>query len=524
MPGYGGLVTWGGVFGPCTVDASEGAFSWVFRDFMGEVRSASGDAFPGCYGTAVGRVQAGNDALAWVVGDFLGSVEADGYSGAVVLGDFHGDMDAGASGFILAQGVIDGSLTAGEDAWLWAIGNVNATVTAGHDAAAIGYGNLTLTLSAGQDVSYLWARGDLSGTITAGRNVGFRDFAYYYEPGEGPIFSYGSDITDLLAEYAAVKTQAVQDSRTAVDQAIQDVTAANGAARAKTADWLIHTIADAQVALRNQANAAAAAVNAARANAAIALADLNKQVDAAYGNMTCILQAAESARKAVLKGLDALDKQMLAAQTKGWAASAEQCLAREQVWNKLVREIEEAIYGRRWDRLQLLLSIGSILALGIPYVGPYVSAGLCFWSGCISVRRDDYLSATLDFLGAAVLPFPCSLHLLAKRTSARFLIVGSAIQLVPSFATSTVQKAAYARWQLSQDHSRRKRAGLSIPARRASRCICRIRTAIFSQQAIRSRSRRRTISSIKARSSQSGSSLRLPLTPFARLDLGPTTL
>ena len=88
----------------------------------------------------------------------------------------------------------------------------------------------------------------------------------------------------------------------------------------------------------------------------------------------------------MLSGLDALDKQMLTAQTKGWAASADQCLAREQVWNKLVREIKEAIYGRRWDRLQLLLSIGSILAIAIPYVGPHVSMCLWFRSGCIGTR------------------------------------------------------------------------------------------------------------------------------------------
>ena len=108
-------------------------------------------------------------------------------------------------------------------------------------------------------------------------------------------------------------------------------------------------------------------------------------MDAAYGNMTYILRAAEDARKAVLSGLDALDKQMLTAQAKGWAASAEQCLNREQVWNKLVREIEEAIYGRRWDRLQMLLRIGSIMALAIPYVGPHVSMCLWFRSGCVGI-------------------------------------------------------------------------------------------------------------------------------------------
>ncbi|MBM4094919.1 MAG: hypothetical protein FJ276_36740, partial [Planctomycetes bacterium] len=104
---YAGLITWGTAAGPMSVDGKEGAFGWVYKDFIGEVRSAHGDAYLIVYGNAVGagRLAAGGrDAAAWVVGDAVGGVEAGEYAGAVVLGDFNGYLTAGADGFIASEG------------------------------------------------------------------------------------------------------------------------------------------------------------------------------------------------------------------------------------------------------------------------------------------------------------------------------------------------------------------------------------------------------------------------------------
>jgi len=213
---YAGLITWGTAAGPMTVDGKEGAFGWVYKDFIGEVRSAHGDAYLIVYGNAVGagRLAAGGrDAAAWVVGDAVGGVEAGEYAGAVVLGDFHGYLTAGADGFIASEGHVSASMDTGGDLSVYSFDGVTGNYHAGRDAAVMTYGDFDALLSADRDIGSghynyygtagVWARGDIRGTIAAGRNIGHWDHYYGYQYGGSSafdIFSYGSINAVITAE------------------------------------------------------------------------------------------------------------------------------------------------------------------------------------------------------------------------------------------------------------------------------------------------------------------------------------
>ncbi len=213
---YAGLISWGSAAGPMVVDGAEGAGAWVYKDFVGEVRSEFGDAFLVVYGNAVGasRLAAGGrDAGAWVVGTAVGDVQAGEYAGVVTLGDYHGTVTAGEDAFIASEGFVNANMDTGGDLWVYSYDGVAGSYHAGRDAAVRTYGDFDASLRADRDVgtghynyygtSGVWAGGDVNGTISMGRNAGHWDQFYDYEY-EGStsydVFSYGSINAVISAE------------------------------------------------------------------------------------------------------------------------------------------------------------------------------------------------------------------------------------------------------------------------------------------------------------------------------------
>ncbi len=205
---YAGLISWGSAAGPMVVDGAEGAGAWVYKDFVGEVRSEFGDALLVVYGNAVGasRLAAGGrDAGAWVVGTAVGDVQAGEYAGVVTLGDYHGTVTAGEDAFIASEGFVNANMDTGGDLWVYSFDGVAGSYHAARDAAVRTYGDFDASLQADRDVgtghynyygtSGVWAGGDVNGTIVAGRNIGHWDQFYEYNYSGSSaydIFSYGS--------------------------------------------------------------------------------------------------------------------------------------------------------------------------------------------------------------------------------------------------------------------------------------------------------------------------------------------
>ena len=213
---YAGLISWGSAAGPMVVDGAEGARAWVYKDFVGEVRSECGDALLVVYGNAVGasRLAAGGrDAGAWVVGTAVGDVQAGEYAGVVTLGDYHGTVTAGEDAFIASEGFVNANMDTGGDLWVYSFDGVAGSYHAGRDAAVRTYGDFDASLQADRDVgtghynyygtSGVWAGGDVNGTISMSRNAGHWDQFYEYEY-EGStsydVFSYGSINAVISAE------------------------------------------------------------------------------------------------------------------------------------------------------------------------------------------------------------------------------------------------------------------------------------------------------------------------------------
>jgi hypothetical protein len=86
--------------------------------------------------------------------------------------------------------------------------------------------------------------------------------------------------------------------------------------------------------------------------------------------------------------------------------------------------------GRSYSRLKRSLNL---------WVGVTLYYENAWWDRTEKRWTDASMHLLDDFVET---PGPNVLHLVAERTSAKCLIVGSAIQPVPSFSTSTVQKTA----------------------------------------------------------------------------------
>ena len=158
-----------------------------------------------------------------------------------------------------------------------------------------------------------------------------------------------------MAQYAAAKATTLADSKATLDQAIHDTTAANQAADLAAREALINAIAREQVARHNQAQTAAASLDAARTTAAADLTSFQALTTALRNTVPAALAAAADARQAALDRLAAADDQMSDAKAKSLANEDNIREAREAAITKLIKE----------QRLRQIRTVLRYVSLGV---------------------------------------------------------------------------------------------------------------------------------------------------------------